>query len=434
MGEQETIFAKATATGRAGVAIIRISGPKALKACEHFGWNKPLPPRQTIYHRFTIRGEFIDAGLILYFKAPHSFTGEDIIEFQLHGGVAILNRVLKELSTLPSFRFARAGEFSQRAFLNQKMDLTEAEGLVDIINAETECQRIQASRLMEGHASEFFSTLRERILESMALLEAYIDFPEEEIPEEVASQIKESIDSLKQDIRHQLSSGESAERLREGFIVLLMGKPNSGKSSLLNAIVKREAAIVTNIPGTTRDLIETSCDIQGLPVTLIDTAGLRESEDAIEQQGVSRAKAKMAQADLVLYLCDGDEESLSEVVEVTSPKITIATKSDLSPTPSFEFDHQVSTETLEGVDELIKMIEQKLEKLLPPTDCFALHQRHRQLLKEALESLEGFSETSILEIKAEYLRQAAMTLSDIIGSHSVEDLLDIIFSSFCIGK
>ncbi|MDG1285977.1 MAG: tRNA uridine-5-carboxymethylaminomethyl(34) synthesis GTPase MnmE [Rickettsiales bacterium] len=434
MSELDTIFARATASGRAGVSVLRISGKDALKACEHFGRTEPPTPRHAILHSFKVDEEFIDSGLMLFFQGPLSFTGEDIIEFQMHGGVAIMNRMMKELSALSSFRLAKPGEFSQRAFLNQKMDLTEAEGLVDIINAETERQRIQASRLTQGHAADFFEALRNRVLEPMALIEAYIDFPEEEIPEEVTRQIDESIVSLKEEITYQLSSGQSAERLREGFVVLLMGKPNSGKSSLLNAIVKREAAIVTDIPGTTRDLIEIGCEINGLPVTLIDTAGLRESEDAIEQQGVAKARLRAKEADIILYLRDAEDMQSEDVIVSEAPIYRIATKIDLAPCPVFESDYQISTRSLDGLDELMDAMSRDLENKLPASDCFALHQRHRQLLQDSLKALELFDESSALEIRAEHLREAATVLGDIIGSHSVEDLLDIIFSSFCIGK
>lgn len=434
MAEAATIFARATAAGRAGVGIIRISGAQALAAARHFGRSSPLPQRHAVLQRFSVDSEFIDAGLILYFAAPHSFTGEDVLEFQLHGGSAILNRVLKELSSLPDFRLARPGEFSQRAFLNQKMDLTQAEGLVDSINAETERQRQQAARLMQGHAAQFFEDLRARVLHPMALLEAYIDFPEEEIPGEVTRQMEEEIAALKKDIAYQLAAGQGAERLREGFTVLLMGKPNSGKSSLLNALVKREAAIVTEIPGTTRDLIEISCEINGLPVTLVDTAGLRESEDVVEQEGVARAKARAEQADLILYLTESNEDSPPALPSPADKYWLVATKADLYPKPAFPVKFSISAQHGQGLEVLLSAIGEFLESSLPATDCFALHQRHRQLLQMALTALEGFSGQVPLEIRAEHLRFAATTLSDIIGSHSVEDLLDIIFSSFCIGK
>ncbi len=434
MSQQDTIFARATASGRAGVSVIRISGEDALEACQHFGRSDSPTPRHAILHIFKVNDEFIDSGLILYFKAPCSFTGEDILEFQMHGGAAIMNRMMKELSALPSFRLAQPGEFSQRAFLNQKMDLAEAEGLVDMINAETERQRIQASRLTQGHASDFFESLRNRILQPMALLEAYIDFPEEEVPEKVTKQIDESIGALKKDISYQLSSGKSAERLRDGFVILLMGKPNSGKSSLLNAIVKREAAIVTDIPGTTRDMIEVACDINGLPMTLIDTAGLRDSEDEIEQQGVHRAKLRAKEADIILYLREAEDKDVEDEITSEVPIYRVATKIDIHPSPVFESHHQISTKSFEGLDKLLKAISDDLEDKLPASDCFALHQRHRHLLQESLNALERFDESPILEIRAEHLRVAATVLGDIIGSHDVEDLLDIIFSSFCIGK
>lgn len=430
MSEHDTIFAKATASGRSGVAIIRISGAHALEACKAFGRSKPCPARHAILHKFTHKNKFIDSGLILYFPAPNSFTGENIIEFHLHGGIAIMNKMVEILSSLPHFRMAKPGEFSQRAFLNQKMDLVEAEGLVDMINAETKSQHEQASRLMQGHASDFFGHLRQRILEPMALLEAYIDFPDEEIPPEISQQILDAINGLKKDIHYQISSGQSAERLREGFVVVLLGEPNSGKSTLLNVLIKRDAAIVSEKAGTTRDLIEVSCEIKGLPVTIIDTAGIRESQDEIERQGVRLALNKAKQADLTLQLVDGSQ-SLKRQKEAD---IIVATKADISPAPDFEYDFHISAQKREGLEALLDEIYSRLAEQLPKDDCFALHQRHRQLLRTAYGALGEFNQKLPPEIQAEHLKVAAGALADIIGSHTVDDLLDIIFSSFCIGK
>ena len=430
MSETNTIFARATAVGRAGVSIIRISGRDALSVCEVFGRLAPCPARQAILHNFQYNGEFIDSGLIIVFKGPHSFTGEDVVEFQLHGGVAIINRVIEILSSLSYFRMAKPGEFSQRAFLNEKMDLVEAEGLVDLINAETKSQQQQASRLMQGHASKFFIELRQRILEAMALLEAYIDFPDEEIPLEVSQQVKATIEALRGDIEYQLGAGQSAERLREGFNIILLGSPNSGKSTLLNALVKREAAIVSDIAGTTRDIIEVNSEVHGIPVTFIDTAGLRESNDIIEKQGIERALEKAEQADIILQLVDSKEMPVS----IENDAIIVATKSDGINAPDFNYDYLISAKRGDGVEEMLDGIASYLEVRVPKEDCFALHQRHCQLLAQANENLRNFQEGGVVEIQAEHLRLAASSLSDIIGHHTVDDLLDIVFSSFCIGK
>jgi tRNA modification GTPase len=435
MHEGDTIFARATAPGRAGVAIIRISGPQAFDSLKAFGVTSDLQPRMAHLKSLSVEGKVIDSALILPFRAPNSFTGEDVIELHLHGGIAIQNYVSSRLTALPHFRLAAPGEFSRRSFLNEKMDLTEAEGLADIINADTERQRQQAMKLMSGHASEFFQNLRERLLSLMALYEAYIDFPEEEIPASVLQEIQDELQSLMKNFEYQIEEGKSAERLNQGFSVLLMGKPNAGKSTLLNALAQREVAIVTDIPGTTRDTIELFCDIEGMPVSFIDTAGIRDSNDPIEQIGVSKAMQRAKDADLILYLRESMDGEIEDLGLQDKDYLTIATKSDLAD-PAFGHDISLSLrdEKLEGLIKLKHKIVRHLSGKLPAEDCYAIHERHILLMKTAYESLNEMNPEEPIEFSAERLRIAVQSLSDIMGSYHVDEILDRVFSSFCIGK
>ncbi len=432
MFDNQTIFARATAVGKAGVAIIRISGQNSLKACEHFGFEGELISRKAYYHSFFCNNQHVDSGLIIYFKAPSSFTGEDCIEFQIHGGIAIQNYFIKELSKLENFRLAKPGEFSQRAFMNGKMDLVEAEGLVDLINADTERQRQQALSLTQGYASEFYHSLKHQVINSMALLEAFIDFPDEEIPQNIIDEVAININSLQEKINFQIKAGYSSEKLREGFKIVLIGEPNSGKSSLLNYFAKRDAAIVSPIAGTTRDLIEVNCDFKGFPVTLIDSAGIRNSSDLIESEGVKRALNQIKKSDVMLYLSDTGKFQL-DTINDDIHIIKVCTKSDIH-IPEGEYDYSISVQDPASIKLLENAICDMLEGLSPPSGAYALHLRHIKLLEQAEKSLEKSKDASLLEIKAEYLRQAASELEEIIGTNTVEELLGIIFSSFCIGK
>lgn len=431
----DTIFAQATAPGRSGVAVIRISGHAALDACRQFGFTTTPSPRHAYYHRFKLGEKFIDDGLVLYFPAPHSFTGEDVVEFQLHGGVAIMNATLEALSTLPYLRPAKAGEFAQRAFLNGKMDLVEAEGLVDLINAQTQKQHERASQLMRGRASDFFMKLRRDILHAMALLEAYIDFPEEEIPSTVLAEHESELKALSDLIVYQCRHSEAAESLRQGYRVALVGSPNVGKSSLLNIIAGREAAIVTDVAGTTRDRIEVFVELKGLPVIFIDTAGLRETDDIVEREGIRRSLASINESDLVIQLVESGQELSKE--QILPDAMIVVTKSDLAIDGKASCsiaDHVVSSMTGEGVPELLDEIAGRLGDKLPPEDSFSLHRRHEVLLRQAQEAIEASLNEEELELRAEHLRYSASRLSEMIGNHDVDDILDIIFSSFCIGK
>lgn len=458
MFASDTIFAQATPPGRSGVAVIRISGAEARKALSHFSIEKHPTPRQALFRSFRLGNDVIDRGLVLFFPGPNSFTGEDVIEFQLHGGVAILRRILSELGTLSGFRLAEPGEFARRAFLNEKLDLTAAEGLADLIDAETEMQRQQAMKMMEGRAAHFVEELRENIIRCQALLEAYIDFPDEDIPESTQRELDETVQLMVDRISRQLDDNHYGERLRDGFTVILVGPPNAGKSSLLNALAKRDVAIVSEVAGTTRDMLEVHLDIRGYPVTLIDTAGLRESSDKIESEGVRRALERAANADITLYCHDASlpftADQLMGFKASKHPLLLLRTKSDekgnqeqerLTKTlpgdgkdgKIMDGELQVSSKTGYGITDLIDQIGTLLADQTPSGSITVItRERHRIHLVEVVHQLSTFLQSPHMpiEIRSEYLRLAGVECGRITGRIDVEDILDVIFSSFCIGK
>lgn len=435
MKQATTIYALATPPGKAGVAIIRISGDHAAEALRFLGCELPEPRVATM---LTLKdGEkTLDQALGLYFKAPHSFTGEDVVELHVHGSRAIVKAVLQALSKNESLRIADAGEFSKRAFLNGKLDLAQAEGLADLIEAETLAQHTQAMRQFSGENSKLFEELRMAILEPLALLEAYIDFPEEEIPESVLSDVKSRISSLKTNLAKLMNDHHIGEKIREGIEIVILGAPNAGKSSLLNALAKRDVAIVSDIAGTTRDMIEVHLDINGYPVTLVDTAGLRDTEDSIEKEGVSRAKRRAENAELKLLLIDSvsKPELQNEMLSLKDENtLVIYTKSDLRKAPKDA--RSVSTTSGDGLDALVETLKSQIVKKMSGTPSpLITRARHRKSLQRALDAITRFSPDAPLELQCEELRLASHAVGKITGKIEVDDLLDVIFSRFCIGK
>ncbi len=440
MSGKNTIFAVATGGGKSGVAIVRISGQQALAALSSLCDASPVPnvAAYTAFH--TPANELIDRGLYLYFKAPRSFTGEDVVELHVHGSQGVLRELLDTLAGLDGLRPAEPGEFTRRAFLNGKMDLVEAEGLADLIDAETAQQKKQALRQMQGEMSRYFQTLRERIIHCLALLEAYIDFPDEEIPESVLVELQRDIATLQTTLAEALSDHKRGERLRDGIHAVIIGAPNAGKSSLMNALARRDVAIVSHRAGTTRDVIEAHMDIAGFPLILTDTAGIRESDDDIEQEGVRRALARAEDADIKLLVFDG--EKLPDIdtttrAQIDEHAIVIFNKSDLATSPKNPLPGSlaISTKTGEGIDLLVQTLEQYL------TTFFASHTapvitraRHRALLNECQRHLARFDPNAPLELACEELRLAAQAVGKITGKIQVDDVLDVVFSRFCIGK
>lgn len=438
----ETIFALATAPGRSGVAIIRISGTAAQSALAALGVNAHPAPRSAQFSVLkNANGETIDEALLLWFPAPASFTGENVLELHLHGSRAVIAEVTERLSALPGFRPAGPGEFTRRALLNGKMDLAEAEGLMDLIEAETRQQKLQALHFMEGRASAFFEDVRSRIIKALAHLEAYIDFPDEDIPPSVLTGLSDEIDTLAAIIRAQLDDNHYGEKIRDGIHIAIVGAPNAGKSSLLNTLARREAAIVSHIAGTTRDVVEVHLNIGGYPVVLADTAGIRETTDEIEREGIRRSMQRAGAADLTLVLLDAASGDSQTVITrlITPLSIVLLNKSDIAVSPALQFLDlgaiPISAKTGQGVELLIERLNVLLASIIPGREPSVITRaRHRVHLSNALEYLTNFTSVTEVELKCEELRRAANDIGRITGRIDVEDVLDVVFSSFCIGK
>ena len=426
----ETIFAQATAGGRSGVSVVRISGPQAFEAAERCVGTLP-PPRQAGLRKVVGQdGSLIDTALVLAFPGPGSFTGEDVVELQLHGSIAVLGAVFDVLSALPGLRIAEPGEFTRRALQNERMDLTQVEGLADLIDAETEAQRRQAVRVLSGHLGNMVERWRTKLIRAAALLEATIDFADEEVPVDVTPEVRTLLEEVGRDLSAEIRGTYVAERVRSGFEVAIVGPPNVGKSTLLNALARRDAAITSDIAGTTRDVIEVRLDLAGVPVTLLDTAGLRESDDQVEAIGVARAIERAAAADVRVFLV----EDLNDVPLAPSEgDIILAPKSDLRSD-----GEGISGRTGQGVDRLLSELESRMVAATADIGV-ATHARHRAVLLEAQEALAEVDALLVrgqdfYELTAYELRRGIHALEGLIGRVDVEALLDEIFASFCLGK
>lgn len=427
----DTIFALASAQGRAGVSVIRISGPSAWSIGELLCGDLPKARTSAVKSLMSSSGVLLDQALVLTFKGPRSFTGEDVVELHVHGSIAVVQAVLAELSDLGSARLAEAGEFTRRALENGKLDLSQVEGLADLIDAETEAQRKQAVRVLSGALGDKVETWRIKLIRAAALIEATIDFADEDVPVDVTPEVSALLENVVSDIKSEIQGTHVAERIRSGFEVALVGAPNAGKSTLLNRLSGRDAAITSEIAGTTRDVIEVRMDLDGLPVTFLDTAGLRDSEDRIEAIGVERAIARATGADLRVFLSEPGERLLIEPLE---DDIRLTPKVDLLENA----EGGISGQTGQGVAELLEKISGTFSHRASHTGL-ATHERHRVALQAALqdlctsiETLDGGSDC--YDIVAQDLRSAIRSLEALVGRIDVENLLDEIFSSFCLGK
>jgi tRNA modification GTPase len=439
----DTIYAPSTLVGRSGVTVLRLSGPASGAALKALLGDDGLPaPRRASLRKLLTRdGAPLDRALVLWFPGPASFTGEDMAELHLHGGRAVAQAALAALSAVPGLRLAEPGEFARRAFEAGRLDLTEVEGIADLVAAETEAQRRQALRQMAGGLGALVEGWRERLVGVLAEIEALIDFPEEGLPPELERRLSHGIEALRAEIARHLADNRRGERLRAGFSVAILGAPNVGKSSLLNWLAKREAAIVSTVAGTTRDVIEVDLELGGYPVALADTAGLRDSDDPVEGEGIRRAKARAAAADLKLILFDAaappDPASLSLLDERT---IAVANKSDLARTglhPELPKEAlPVSVATGAGLERMLNILEERVREGLAPVEgAPALTRaRHREALEACARELSEALGQSAPELKAENVRLAARALGRIGGRVEVEEVLDRLFREFCIGK
>lgn len=440
MDFSDTIFACSSGFGKAGIAIIRVSGSKSLEVLDIVSGIKNPKARQVRFAeiRHSVSKEVIDKGIVIYFSGPESYTGEDVVEFQVHGGRSVLNEVLESLSLIEGLRVAEAGEFSRRSVLNGKMDLTSAEGVIDLINADTKEQRRQAYRQLSGSLCKLYEDWRSRIVKILAYIEAYIDFPEEDIPASEILRLDNDVKLLIKEQQEHLEDNHRGEVLKNGFKIAIIGVPNAGKSSLLNRLVKRDVAIVSKKAGTTRDVIEAYLDIGGYPVIFSDTAGLRSSEDEIEAEGIKRALLRAQDSDLILGIFDGEEYPFLDSQTLSllrAGDLSIVNKSDLIRCKIKDDVLAVSALTGFGIDLLLERISLIVSERLSLRDSPALTSlRHREAISKSISYLQRSLDAQQLDLRAEDIRMAARHIGSITGTIGVEEVLDVIFKDFCIGK
>ncbi len=442
-----TIYALSTGPGVSGIAVIRISG-KETKVAINKITGKSLPkPRMAVLRKFNKinDNQLIDEGILLWFPGPESYTGEDMAEFHVHGSRAVIKEIQNSLSQIPNLRLAEAGEFTKLAFQNGKINLLKAESVSDLISSETEIQRQQAIKVMSGKSAEKFNLLRERLLKILSKVEAKIDFPEDDLPENILLNIHSETKSIREDIQKILNDQKVGERIREGFKISIIGPTNAGKSSLLNYLSKRDVAIVSEIAGTTRDIIEAHLNLDGYPVVISDTAGIRDSKNEIEKKGIKLALKKSENADLNVIVIEPKSVDFKDFFNdnITKKSILVINKIDLGTDQiSSEIKKYdpiyISIKEEKNLDVLINLIKENLKnKFVSPEDIFITRERHRINLEQCLESLKNFEEKKSLEDfdkAAEDLRLATRYLGIIVGKVDVEEILGSIFSDFCIGK
>jgi len=430
----DTIFALSSGALPSGVAVVRVSGPGVRFALETTIGRLPESRQAALRTIRDANGEAVDRGLVLFFPAPSSFTGEDVAEFHLHGGRAVAAAFLALLGRLPGLRLAEAGEFTRRAFDNGRLDLTEAEGLADLIAAETEAQRRLALRLAGGAFRARAEDWRQRLIDLRAHVEADLDFSDEEdVPDEVSAEVGVGIAALRSEMERELTAGLRGERIRDGFEVVVLGPPNAGKSSLVNVLAERDVAIVTDIPGTTRDLLEVHLDLGGYAVTLVDTAGLRDGGDVIEAEGIRRGRARAAAADLILWLDEDGGGPPEDVIALGVTVLGIHTKVDLR-SPGGE-GLAVSVHDRASIDRLLQCLSREAASRLGGEAPLVSRVRQRQCLDQAVKALSDAESPDLpKEIVADRLRQAGEALGRLTGRIDVEEVLGSIFSTFCIGK
>lgn len=428
----DTIYSLASARGKSGVAVVRISGPHAFLAAQDMAGGLPAIRKAGLRNLKTADGRVLDEAIVLCFDDGASFTGEPVVEFQLHGSTAVVRAVLDELSSFPDLRLAEPGEFTRRALENERLDLAQVEGLADLLDAETEAQRRQAFNILSGALGGLAEAWRRDLIRAAALLEATIDFADEDVPVDVSPEVEALLDGVLTTLRSETAGTRIAERIRDGFEVAIVGAPNAGKSTLLNALAGRDAAITSEVAGTTRDVIEVQMELAGLPVTVLDTAGLREAQDAVEAIGVERALTRAKAADLRVFLKSDMDETMP--LAPGAEDIVVYGKADLRSSNELA----VSGLTGKGVDKLVARIAYLLEDRVKGAGI-ATRARHRVAMERALAALDDARielghGPDRAEFAAEEIRTAIRALDSLVGRIDVEHLLDEIFASFCLGK
>ena len=439
------IFALSSGRGPAGIAIIRLSGKDANKISKIITKQNTLKSAEINLCKFynPVDNNLIDEGILLWFPEPNSFTGDNLVEFHVHGSNAIVSLFLKVLSEQNDCRLAEPGEFTKIAFQNNKIDLIEAESIGDLINSETELQRKQAVNLVQGGASSHYNYLREKLIKALAYIEAKIDFAEDDLPEKVLQEVHKSIQDIYQQIKKILEDDKIGEKIREGFRVSIVGEVNAGKSSLLNLLSKREVAIVSEEEGTTRDVIETYLNLDGYPVILADTAGIREARNEVEKKGISLAIKKSSEADLKIVMIDNSSAKVNSKIEelIDTDSIVLLNKSDINDKQNHKYKADtvlISIKKNKNIDQLIKKLKEKLNNKFTSTGSILIsRERHRVKLNECLKEMDNFlqkDQKKDIELAAEDLRIATRHLGSLVGKVDVEEILGSIFKDFCIGK
>lgn len=448
----DTIYALSSGKGRAAISIFRLSGPNSCCILKTILKNQDLPPPRHSALRFLYdpEGDILDQALILFFPAPHSFTGEDCIEIHCHGSPAIILDLLSYLGSFKKARLAQPGEFTRRAFYHGKMDLTASEGLIDLINSETSQQRKQAIKQMNGQLFKLYDTWKTQLMHTLASMEAFLEFPEEDISPKILEKIFSDLQNIKRDILHHLNDNMRGERLREGLQITILGEPNAGKSSLMNVIAQKDIAIVSSAPGTTRDLLHIDLHLNGYPLRLFDTAGLRKTSNVIEKEGIFRAKTSAQNSDIRLIVIDSTTYPLFSVdiqEQIQDTDLIILNKIDIKdPSPFLPFSYNngscqktlpvclLSTKTQQGIPHLLQRLTQCVETLTSGEGLALTRARHREALSVCVSHLERAQQSSYPELLSEDLRLSVRAISQITGKIHCEDILDIVFQEFCIGK
>jgi len=431
---KETIYALSSPQGKSAIAIIRLSGSLSFNTVQAISSNMPKKQNTPNLNNILDRdNSIIDQTLTTFFKAPKSFTGEDMVEITAHGGGAVIKKILSRLSGFKKVRIANPGEFTRRAYENNKLDLTQVEAIADVVNAETEIQRKQAISHLSGSFFKSSKKIFENLKKSLANIEAVIDFSDEDLPENLTKQIKEQIENNLKKIKSMLQGSSMGISIRKGFVITILGKTNTGKSSFINMVSGKDVAIVTNQPGTTRDLIESFVDIDGYPFRFVDTAGIRESKDIVEEIGVKKALSLSEESNINLVFIDSDED-ICEFKDIKNP-IFVRSKQDITKAGFKEgVFYNISSKTQFGSDALFKVIKEKISQDMPPESIYISRERHIACLKMVEKHLTSSQKEKTVDLLAEDVRRAIKSLESLFGNVDIEDILDIIFSDFCIGK